>query len=217
MKNPFVLVSLIAVLTIPAAIINGRILHRWNNNHQSLAVVGEALESLPDQLGEWQQVSTQPDLPVSVQRELGVAYHVHRIYQNADGSRQVTLLALCGDAGPLVRHPVEICYGNQTKRRIGSSKFAYSVDADKSEQPDHQATVVRFESASALQGEFFVAYAFGCQGSWDTPATPRIAYGGEAMLLKVQFLTKAMPDDGECPEALQDFIREFTRQLAVTW
>ncbi len=51
-----------------------------------------------------------------------------------------------------------------------------------------QFQLLRYGPESVARGDFCVAYAFGCERQWAVPAMPRLVYGGEPVLLKIQVL-----------------------------
>jgi hypothetical protein len=194
----------VAGLTIPAALLHGRMTNRWFNN-DILQVHSQNLSNVPLKFAEWRVVDEGEPLTESVQKELGVHAHFNRVYENDTGDR-VTALVMVGEAGPLVRHPVEICYGNRAKNLVNK----YDMDFEKN-GVQQKVKISRYKPKSALEDEFYVAYAFCFDNEWDTPDIPRFEYGGRPVLYKLQVLTNAKQTPAfEYPEYLREFVEQFS-------
>ena len=199
---------MVAATTLPAVWYHGRTTNRWFNNEIADFHASE-IQSIPREIAEWRVVDEGPSLPDYATVELGVHAHFNRIYENDVGDR-VAALVMIGDAGPLSRHPVEICYGNRAKRLVHS--FGMAVERDYVKQ---EFNIHRYEPKSVLEDEFFVAYGYCYDDVWKTPTAPRYEYGGNPVLYKMQVLTNAgETPDRETPAYLLDFIEKFS---AVVW
>lgn len=212
-RKPTALVQLIALaaiaaITIPPAVIHGKLSNRWQSN-TALEFHSKAIEQVPTKVAEWRVIDESNFLTEPVKKELGIHGYFHRIYEN-DTGEQVNALVMVGEAGPLIRHPVEVCYGNRAKMLVNS----YDVDFEQG-TAEHRFNVFRYQPKSALEDEFYVAYAFCYDDQWDTPNLPRIKYGGKPLIYKMQVLTNAgSVPPYEVPEHLKDFVKQFS---AVVW
>jgi hypothetical protein len=203
-NRPIACVLIVAAPTIAAALVHGRLTNRWENG-TTIEQHAARIKTIPAQVGEWRQVMDLRPLDQPVQRELGVRAHINRVYENDTGKR-ITVLVMVGQPGPLVRHPIEICYGNRAKRLISTNLLTFGHEADR-----HNFKVQRYEPKSVTEDEFYVAYGFCRDGTWDVPASPRMAYGGARVLYKMQVLTHAesiSPD--QVPEHLSEFVQQFS-------
>lgn len=197
----------VAALTVPTAILHGHMASRWFNN-ETLQSHADQLADVPLRFAEWRVVDQGEPLTESVQKELGVRAHFNRVYENDTGDR-VTALVMVGSAGPLVRHPIEICYGNRAKKLVNM----YDMDFEAA-GVTHRINVRRYQPKSALEDEFYVAYSFCFDNVWDAPDLPRVTYGGRPVLYKMQVLTNAKQTPAfEYPAYLQDFIEQFSANV----
>ncbi len=191
----------ITCLTIPPALVNGHILRRWGVA-QELRTHAATLEQIPNQVGAWRYVTAGQPIHPSVRNQLELQGYLHRVYEHSQTHQQIQLLLLVGPAGPLVRHPPEICYGNQANELLESGMLTV--------KPDGRAArfqLLAFRSEAAVVDDFLVAYAFGCDGMWDKPDSPRLKYGGEPMLYKLQALTSSSAEfDRKKPAGMADFL-----------
>ncbi len=190
-------------LTVPVAIVQGHFSNRWGPRPElDRAVL--AVNQLPNELGGWSVTATAEPLSPYVCRTLKLAGHLHRVYEQTDSGRRVTLLLLVGPGGPLVRHPPELCYESLDNRLLDVQSMTVSIDGQ-----EHHFRLLRYEAAPGREQDFSVAYSFGCRQQWDVPARPRLSYGGEPALLKLQLLIDGRHDEGESTTAaMTDFLQQ---------
>ena len=75
---------------------------------------------------------------------------------------------------------------------------------------NHTFRFLRYKNPGAASGEFSVCYGWTADGTWDVPDYPRLRFGGEPLLYKLQVLTSdAVPEDGSLPVATSQFLNEF--------
>lgn len=193
----------VVALTVPATLVQGHLLNRWDTRQQLQRSVA-AIEQLPNEFGNWHLVSEGKPLSSFVCDTLSLAGHIHRIYEHAQSGHRVAVLLLVGPGGPLVRHPPEICYQSLDNRLLDTRTLRFTIAG----QPQ-QFRLLHYRAESASTKDFYVAYAFGCQHRWDAPTMPRLAYGGEPALLKLQVLTDVTSvDDRKTPTKLVDFLEQ---------
>lgn len=204
MTKHFLAFAVVTCLTVPSALFHGQVTNRWDNN-EALRYHSVSLTQVPHGFAEWRVVDEGEPLTERVQAELGVHSHFNRVYENDTGDR-VTALVMVGEAGPLVRHPVEICYGNRAEKLVNK----YDLDFER-DGVVHKVNVRRYQPKSALEDEFYVAYAFCFDDKWDTPDIPRLDYGGKPVLYKLQVLTNAkQTPEFEFPTYLREFVEQFS-------
>jgi hypothetical protein len=163
------------------------------------------LQKVPDQLGEWRYVAEGNPILPSVAKELQLRGYAHRMYENAETGQQAAVLLLIGPAGPLVRHPPEICYETSANSLLNSTSLTIQSAGHRDE-----LRLLSYQSDSLAAGEFLVAYGFGTDQGWASPASPRFAYGGQPVLYKLQVLTEA---DHEASQSTSAGIRDLLTQL----
>lgn len=191
----------IGCLTVPPALVNGHILRRWGVGHE-LQTHAATLEKIPTEVGAWRYVAPGQPIHATVIKQLELQGYLHRVYEHSQTHQQIQLLLLVGPAGPLVRHPPEICYGNQANELLESGMLTV-----KSEGRLAHFQLLAFRSEAAVVDDFLVAYAFGSHGVWDKPESPRLKYGGEPMLYKLQALTSSSAEfDRKKPDGMADFL-----------
>ena len=161
-------------------------------------------QQLPNQFGDWHLVSKARPPSSYVCGTLNLAGHIHRVYEHVHSGHRVAVLLLVGPAGPLVRHPPEICYQSLDSQLLDTRSLNFAIDG----RPQH-FRLLHYRGGSTATKDFYVAYAFGCQHRWNAPTRPRLAYGGEPVLLKLQVLTDVTSvDDQKSTSKLLDFLQQ---------
>jgi hypothetical protein len=199
------LVGLVLLTAIPA-VVQGVLTRRWHGA-ADLSGASKRLVDFPTQFGDWQQQGEEEKVPEEALRELQCAGCFNRHYVNQRLGRDVTVIVMVGPAGPLIRHPPEICYGNRANELLAKPIDAELTTPDKVQ---HRLRLLRYANPRAVSGEFSVCYGWSENGAWDIPAYPRVTYGAAPMLFKMQVLTTdAIGKDGELPPATAQFLNDF--------
>lgn len=201
----------IVALTLPAAYFNGMILQRWGDP-QELAENVQLLDQIDREVGDWRYVAEGEPIADYLVEELEIRGYVHRVYENRVTGQRVTMLILVGPAGPLVRHPPEVCYQMRANALLRSDRLTVDLGVRPA-----QLRLLAYQSASVVEGDFLVAYGFGDDGRWDVPSSPRLAYGGKSYLLKLHVLTDLASEPNSAhPQGLVDFLSVMLPHLNQT-
>jgi hypothetical protein len=202
------LIAAVFAFTVPAAWFHGQVMLRWGDpfdlpRHQA------ALQRIPTALGDWRLVADGKPVSALVEKQLELRGYTHRIYEQPTTRQRITLLLMLGPAGPLVRHPPEICYESREHKLLASN--ALTIDAQGRR---YRLRLLSYRPESLVESEFLVAYGFGADGRWDVPDSPRATYGGKPLLYKLQVLTAAGTDESETNSArLVDFLQQLLPTL----
>lgn len=212
MKLPLLAVVVIALLTVPPALLQGRYVHRWQTPKTEMEAATH-LNKLPREFGRWRAVEDGEPLSAEVCRELGLSGNIKRTYLNVDSGVTIDLLLMVGASGQLVRHPPNICYGNRANQQVGEIETISTTGVE----PASSLSLLEYSrNAEAMGTRFLVAYGFSTGQEWSSPKWPRMKFGGEPMLYKMQLLT---PVSGENRTAavneqvafLNQFVQAFSR------
>jgi hypothetical protein len=196
----------LVVLTSVPAIVQGVLTRRWTGK-ADISGAADRLVAFPTQFGDWQQQGDEEKVPEEALRELQCAGCFNRHYVNQRLGRDVTVIVMVGPAGPLIRHPPEICYGNMANQLLAKP---VDIELTTTDSVQHRLRLLRYANPRAVSGEFSVCYGWAENGTWNVPAYPRIEYGGAAMLFKMQVLTTdTVPKDGSLPTATTQFLNDF--------
>jgi hypothetical protein len=196
----------LVVLTAGPAIVQGVLSRRWQGA-ADISGAATRLVAFPSHFGDWQQQGDDESVPDEAVRELQCAGFFNRHYVNQRLGRDVTVIVMVGPAGPLIRHPPEICYGNRANKLLADPA---DITFTTSDAKSHKLRLLRYANPRAVSGEFSVCYGWSENGSWDVPAYPRVEFGSAPMLFKMQVLTTdAVPKDGGLPLATERFLNDF--------
>lgn len=206
-RKVFAFTAALCLMTIPTAYFNGKVLLRWGD-HAALAERVAAIRALPSDLGRWRYVRDGEPLSEGLQEQLELRGYTHRVYENVSTGQSVRVLLLVGPAGPLVRHPPEVCYEN----RASTMGEARDVEIGSDAHPP-RLRLLAYADQSYAADNFLVAYGFGAEGHWDCPSSPRIAYGGMPALVKLQVLTDQLDDSSET--GMLEFLEALLPQIVL--
>jgi hypothetical protein len=191
----------VVALTLPAAYFQGTVLQRWGDDAQ-LGQHVAAIDRIPQQIGDWRFVADGEPIHDYVIKQLELRKYTHRLYEHRQTGQRLSMLLLVGPAGPLVRHPPEICYQTRANQLLRSQDLAIAIESQSA-----RLRLLEYQSSSVVDGDFFVAYAFGADGRWDVPDSPRLAFGGRAALFKLQVLSERSGEPSATrPAGLTDFL-----------
>jgi hypothetical protein len=211
MKLPLLAIAVIALLTVPPALLQGRYVHRWKTPATQLDAASH-LSELPREFGRWRAVEDGEPLSAEVCKELGLSGNIKRTYLDADSGTTIDLLLMVGASGQLVRHPPNICYDNRANQQVGEMETISTTGLE----PASSLSLLEYRrNTEAFGTRFLVAYGFSTGEGWSSPKWPRMTFGGEPMLYKMQLLTPITADDrtravDEQLAFLNKFVQEFS-------
>ncbi|QDU89355.1 hypothetical protein Pla175_27440 [Pirellulimonas nuda] len=205
----------VVALTVGPAVLHGSYSNRWGVPASRLRAA-ESIGAFPSKMGAWEVFEEGKPLSEGVQRELGLAGYVHRYYRHAESGKVAMLLLMVGQPGPLVRHPPDICYGSRANKLLNGERMEVA-DADSDRASEFR--VLTYKPNTRLREDFRVAFAFTSDGTWAAPGAPRVVYGGEPLVYKVQIqlpLSDIDPDDQRVllKQLLGEFVAAFDRYQA---
>ena len=172
------MLAVIIVLTLVSGTLYGRLTLRWGPP-ADLVSAAEHVSSFPKQLGDWQLLedSTMSD---SIQEMLGCAGYINRRYTHKITGQSVGLALIVGPAGPTAVHTPEICFSSRSYKVKGTPQPKLI------EKQGDSFWGIHFDSRHVGAEQLQVYYAWSKGLRWEASANPRIQFGGESMLYKVQ-------------------------------
>ena len=201
MSKQLVAIMFVLVLTIGPTILHGRYTNRWRTP-PDLEAAADHVRQMPASIGGWLQQQELRQLSAPVCQELGLVGHIHRRYVHATTGEHLDLLLMVGPPGKLVRHPPELCYTNRANQRVASPE---TLEVSK-HSVNNSFKMLRFRPKSVPgASSFVVAYAFADHaGIWSAPNSPRMTFGAEPVLYKLQVLSDHDPAEGQAN--IEDFL-----------
>jgi hypothetical protein len=217
---------LIATLTLVSGAVAGTLHHRWREP-ADLAAVAQALKLMPDRCGDWQLQAETP-MDGDLLKLLSCAAHVNRSYRNRVTGDTVNIFVVLGPPGPIAVHTPEVCFDAQnyrletTAEKVELSPLAANRQHDRVDSSAGTTSGAQFwrttfvPSASASQHRLIAYYAWTVSGPWEAPKQPRIAFGGEPYLYKVQASSIVETHRGRDADPCKDFIEAWLAACAKT-
>ena len=173
-------VTTIVILSIlvVSGIVQGNFTGRWIPKDTDLTSELSRVTDIHESFGDWRMVrEIEPD--ESVLRILLCAAYLQREYQDIKTGDLVSVVWIAGPSGPTVAHIPEICYSSQNHSPLGERE-SHEIDSANS------LWKIEFQSRGVGGDEFAVFYGWSRGGPWIASDYPRIAFGGEQLVYKMQ-------------------------------
>jgi len=170
--------AIVIALTLASGTLYGHLTQRWGPP-ADLVAAADHVRSFPKQIGQWRLLedSTMSD---SIQKTLECAGYVNRKYQHQETGQSIGFALIVGPPGPTAVHTPEICYSSRSYDIKGSPQKKLI------EEPKHSFWSIRFESRHVGAQQMQVYYAWNNGLKWEASENPRIQFGGNQLLYKVQ-------------------------------
>jgi hypothetical protein len=205
------LVGIALVLAVGAA--HGLWTERWGASPQ-LHTAAERLEhEQPGNLGPWTARPAEPP-PADALKRAGVERAWACTYTHSRTRRSVTVLVLCGRAGPLTKHRPEHCYPGAGYEMTAEPTLLPIVPAPNA--PADQFRYAHF-TRHDVSGDtpFRIFWSWYADASWQAPDSPRWAFARQPYLVKIYVLSD-LPERPAPPERdpAVDLIKRLTPELS---
>jgi len=185
--QPVLALALIAVLTLASGMMHGRMSNRWGTP-PDMTAAGAELDQIPDQIGPWQLAATA-ELHEVAAETLETAGSVTRTYVNEETGEAVQLGLILGPAGPISVHTPDVCYSSRDFKQLDDRRRVAVKPADGSEETFWCLTFQTNDLSGSL---LRVYYAWSPGDHWSAPDQPRLTFGGNPYLYKID-VTSRMP------------------------
>ena len=172
------MLAVVVALTLVSGTLYGRLTQRWGPPADLIAAA-EHVRDFPKQIGEW-QLAEDNTMPDSTQETLECAGYVNRRYLHQKTGQSIGLALIVGPPGPTAVHTPEICYSSKAYTIQGSPQPKHL------DEFGHSFWGIHFESRHAGAEQLQVYYAWNNELHWEASGNPRIKFGGNPMLYKIQ-------------------------------
>lgn len=191
---------------VAAGVFEGLRSNRWGVP-DDLAAAAARLDRVPRGFGNW--TSTEVPVDQKILDRAEAVGSVSRVYRNAKTGTVVSVMMLCGQAGPIASHTPDICYAGLGYQMQGG-QVRKTVPP-----PAGPATywTARFAKDATDPG-LEVNWAWGAAGTWIAADAPRFELAGHGVLYKL-YVSRGLagagpPRAGEAePDPVRDFLTEF--------
>ncbi len=203
--------SIALALVLGPAVLHGLWTQRWQAS-PAIEAAAARLAAVPLTLGDWQGEALTLDPEAVAQAKLTGCWM--RRYTHAATGRSVTVLLMCGPAGPVSVHTPEWCFGGAGYDMV-SPAIKYPVQTE----PPAEFWTARFHKpATVLPEQLRIFWAWSTAGTWEAPRQPRLAFGRAPVLYKLYVLRSLTApqerlDDDPCVAFLHVFLPELSRTL----
>jgi hypothetical protein len=193
------------VLVLVAGLAHGLVTARWHQSEdltQALARVPQ----VPLTIGNWHGRNLEAD-PEPFAQARAEAYWVRR-YEDTNSKAVVTVILMCGRAGPLSVHTPDVCY-----RGAG---FEMRGSADRVDVPLAGAAAAQFWTARfgkdrpGAGNNLRLFWSWSAEGTWLAPSAPRLTFAGRSALFKLYVIREIGSEE---EPAASDPARRFLAEL----
>jgi hypothetical protein len=149
-----------------------------------------------------------------------VAGYCARRYENRRKRQSVTVLLVCGRAGPVAVHNPEVCYPDAGYQLIDRPVSVALGPVESVAEAHFQASTFSKEgSASGAGGRLRIFWTWNAAGRWETPDNPRWSFARYQALYKLYVIRQTRPresvplEEDPCVDFLKDFLPELHQRL----
>jgi hypothetical protein len=205
-RLPPVLTAL--ALVAVSGLAHGLVTARW----QQLEALQSALARVPQvplTIGGWKghDIPADPEPFVQARAE---AYWVRR-YENAATGQAVTVILMCGRAGPLAVHTPDVCYRGAGYEMTGP---AVAIEVAVANAAPGRLWTGHFEKDQPGTGAPLQLYwAWSADGVWQAPTSPRLTFAGQPALYKLYVIHDTSPDEAPTDKAARPFLEQLLPAL----
>jgi hypothetical protein len=212
-RIPMAYLALALGLLFGTGLLQGYWTERWHASAE-LSEATARLDAVPLTVGDWQGVPAAVDAQMVARAGLERCWM--RQYTSALSGERITVLLMCGRAGPASVHTPEICYGGAGYRMTagpGRRTLALAEGA-----PAAEFWTAQFTRSDTLEStDLRIYWSWSAAGQWQAPDYPRLTFASRAALYKLYVLhnvnASAHHSDGPVLEFMPDFLAQLNETL----
>jgi hypothetical protein len=178
--------------------------NRWQRPHELETALAN-IDRVPTTIGDWQARSEQLDNAAIT--GAGIEGYLLLHYDNRHNGKTITVLLICGRAGPLSVHSPDVCYGGagyELRGAIVKEPQKYKEGSTAAEF--YSATFSRADVTGA--GSVRIKWCWAAEGLWLAPSQPRVDLARYSALYKLNVIQRVTPisersDDDMCCDFLR--------------
>ncbi|MGH7171694.1 MAG: exosortase-associated EpsI family protein [Gemmataceae bacterium] len=196
-------------LVVAFGVVEGLWANRWHLSDAPERAAARLAE-VPLSVGDWKGEAQELDARHVAKAEL-TGYLLRR-YVNERTQDAVTVLLVCGRAGPVSLHTPDVCYQG---RGYHLSEPQTRRDVPMENQPEPvKFWVGQFQKDGAVPDPLRIFWVWGTNGHWEAPDNPRLAFARADALYKL-YVIRDLPrtDDPLDKDPALEFVKVFLPQL----
>jgi hypothetical protein len=211
-RVPMAYLALAMVLLVGSGLLQGYLTERWQVSSELVEATAR-LDAVPLTVGAWQGVPAAVDIQMVARAGLEQCWMRH--YTSAITGERITVLLMCGRAGPASVHTPEICYGGAgyqitaapSRRTVALASGASSA----------QLWTAQFTRSDTLEpSDLRIYWSWNATGQWQAPEYPRLAFASRPALYKLYVLRNVRPPAHLSEDPVLEFMPGFLAQLNET-
>lgn len=196
-------------LMIAFGVAEGLWANRWQKSDAPQRAA-ERLAEVPMNVADWQGESRELDAQQIAKAEL--SGYLYRRYVNERTQEAVTILLVCGRAGPVSLHSPDVCYQG-AGYHLSEPQSRRDVSRENMPEPV-ECWVGQFQKDGAVPDPLRIFWTWSTNGRWQAPDTPRLAFARADALYKL-YVIRDLPrtDDPLDKDPSLEFVKVFVSQL----
>ncbi len=202
-------------LVIAAGLVHGKWTRRWAIGHEIEAAAAR-LKHVPDRVGSWEGKSLELSRDQLLMAE--IAGYVSRRYEDHRRRDAVSILLVCGPAGPISVHTPDICYAGAGYEPTGPP-VRKSLPVGPGGHPAEFWHAIFSKRNVPVPVTLSILWAWSSDGHWEAPDNPRLSFASRPALYKLYVIHEliapedAMDQDHPVTEFLNPLLAELDRSL----
>lgn len=196
-------------LIVAFGLVEGLWANRWQTSDAPQQAAARLAE-VPLAVGDWQGEAREMDAAQVAKAEL--TGYLYRRYVNQQTQEAITVLLVCGRAGPVALHTPDVCYQG-AGYHLSESQARRDVALENAPEPV-KFWVGQFQKDGAVPDPLRIFWVWGTNGRWEAPDNPRLAFARADALYKL-YVIRELPrsDDPLDKDPTLDFVKVFVPQL----
>jgi hypothetical protein len=193
--------QLLPLFTGLVLVLAGGIVHAvWTDRWSLMSEPADSVAKLPQvsmHLGDWEGADLPP-LPADVVGIGEIAGNLNRRYTHRRTGATLSMLVLCGRAGPIGQHTPEVCYGGEGFGIVGGRR---NFNIDPAGGPNAEFSTGLFTKlVGGNPVNLRILWTWGAGGKWHTPNSPRLTFGKYPAIYKLYLVRENARDDEKIEE-----------------
>src|SRR5262249_10544907 len=201
------------VILIASGAVHGVWTDRWTVS-AALAAATDKLADVPLTVGEWDAEALAMD--PEQQAAAGISGYAQRRFTHRRTGQSLSVLIVCGRAGPVAVHPPEVCYTASGFELVGP-RTRHSLGPEASQAPAEFFVGHFVKKTDATPLHLRIFWSWSSNGAWSAPDDSRIAFASKPVLYKL-YLVRPMArgDEPVDEDPGLEFLRLLLPQLQQT-
>jgi hypothetical protein len=185
---------------------------RWAPSRE-LEEAAARLGRAPKEFGDWRGEKPEQELTARELDHAEIAASLFWRYRSRRTGEAVTVLLLCGRAGPMAVHTPDVCFRGAGYKLAGPEARVDLTPAGRGSPAVFRAGDFIKEGPVA-RSRLRIYWAWSAHGAWEAPEIPRYTFAGQPFLYKLYIVREAASAGSAGEEQrTREFLAELLPQL----